>query len=194
MRLLLTVMIGFVTACAAQPQTPTAVKSKANSANTVEIDKNRKLSDIEELLTLLDIDRKQQQLISQMEIVFKQQADGMLSQISDSELRAKVVAQTQELQKQMLASLTQKLGFEALKQKYVQIYDETFTAEEIAGLLAFYKSSAGQAFLEKNPDIMAKTAAVVQQAMGDTQSEMQKIFSSWMGSAKANSSAQVGQK
>lgn len=50
-----------------------------------------------------------------------------------------------------VAVMSEEFNWPKMKPQYVQLYRETFEQEEIDGLVAFYKSPAGQAFINKMP-------------------------------------------
>jgi hypothetical protein len=62
--------------------------------------------------------------------------------------------------------MRQELTWARLKPIYVDVYRDTFTQEEIEGLIAFYRSPAGRAYIEKTPLAMQKSAQAVQSLMG----------------------------
>ena len=68
-----------------------------------------------------------------------------------------------------LALMRSEFTWDKLKPQYVQLYRETFDQEEIDGLAAFYRSTAGQAFINKMPIVMQKSMAI-------SQSQMQALF------------------
>jgi len=72
-----------------------------------------------------------------------------------------------------MAVIRTELTWDKLKSQFVQIYLETFDQEEIDGLVAFYRSTAGQAFVDKMPVLMQKSMAI-------SQSQMQTIFPKMM--------------
>ena len=53
----------------------------------------------------------------------------------------------------MLALVLNEAGWKAIKPEMVQLYASTFTEGEIDGIIAFYKSPTGQAFLQKAPEL-----------------------------------------
>jgi hypothetical protein len=53
------------------------------------------------------------------------------------------------------------------------LYDEVYSEEQITGILAFYKSPAGQAFLNKMPLLVSKSMEMRQ--MADLIPEIQRI-------------------
>jgi hypothetical protein len=68
-------------------------------------------------------------------------------------------AKVQETQRRMLESV--KTLLDKIRPQLVKLYGETFSAEEIDSILAFYQSPAGHALLDKRPVIMSKTIALL---------------------------------
>ena len=62
-----------------------------------------------------------------------------------------------------------------MKDRYVRLYDETFTAQEISGILEFYKTPTGSAMLDKMPVLISKSMTIAQEQMGDLMPEIQRI-------------------
>ncbi len=56
----------------------------------------------------------------------------------------------------------------------IQTYDETYTEDEIDGILAFYRSPAGKAFLAKTPQLMNRTMTLMQQQMASVQPQLEQ--------------------
>jgi hypothetical protein len=59
-----------------------------------------------------------------------------------------------------------------------------FSSEEIAGLVSFYRSPVGQAWVQKNPAIMEKATALSQQIMREADPEMEKLKDAWVEKMK----------
>ncbi|TJZ73208.1 DUF2059 domain-containing protein [Chitiniphilus eburneus] len=49
-----------------------------------------------------------------------------------------------------------------LKPDYIKLYRDTFTQEEIDGLIAFYKTPAGQALVDKMPLVLQNISGILQ--------------------------------
>lgn len=62
--------------------------------------------------------------------------------------------------------IRKEINWADLKSAYIKLYAETFTQEEVDGLLAFYRSPAGVALLEKMPLVTQKSTAITQQRIG----------------------------
>src|SRR5262249_30712907 len=65
-------------------------------------------------------------------------------------------AKLQELQSKILALIKTQMSWEKMRPAYVKACNETFSEEEIDGMLAFYESPAGRAMQEKMPMFMSK--------------------------------------
>jgi hypothetical protein len=79
--------------------------------------------------------------------------------------------------------LKSELSWNRLKPLYVQIYKESFTQEEIDGLLAFYRSQAGQAFVAKMPQVMQRSMQASQDQMRTLAPRMQEAMKQVMQEA-----------
>ena len=124
---------------------------------------------IEEMFRLMNIDRMMQQVMSQMKAMTEQQISGM-------KLPPEGQAAAQESQGRIMELVAERMSLEKMKPAYIQLYSEVFTDEELDGILAFYRSPAGRAMLEKTPLLMTKAMALVQKQMGDIQPEIEKMM------------------
>jgi uncharacterized protein len=71
------------------------------------------------------------------------------------------------------AVMRDEMSWATMKPMYVQIYSETFTQEEIDGLIAFYESPAGRAFISKMPMVLQKSMSFMQNRMDGMMQKMQ---------------------
>lgn len=124
---------------------------------------------IEEMFRLMNIDRMMQQVMGQMKTMTEQQ-------MSEMKLPPEAQAAAQESQDRMMKLIAERMSWEKMKPAYIQLYSEVFTEEEVDGILAFYRSPAGRAMLEKTPLLMTKAMALVQKQVGDIQPEIQKMM------------------
>lgn len=67
------------------------------------------------------------------------------------------------------------LKLEDIHPMMVKLYDETYTEADLDGILAFYKTSAGQTLLNKTPDLMDKVMGLVQQRVTSLSPEVDKL-------------------
>ena len=65
----------------------------------------------------------------------------------------------------LIVVMSEEMAWPKMKPMLVQIYSESFTQEEVDGVLAFYESPAGEALIAKMPVVMQKSMQMVQQMM-----------------------------
>jgi len=71
------------------------------------------------------------------------------------------------------AVLREEMGWSKLKPDFAAIYAETFTQQEIDGLIAFYQGPVGSAFIAKQPQLTQRSMQLMQQRMPAV---MQKVM------------------
>ncbi len=81
--------------------------------------------------------------------------------------------------------IRKEINWADLKGAYLKLYAETFTQEEVDGLLAFYRSPAGVALLEKMPQVTQKSAAITQQRIGPLVEKLKASMAQTVQDAKA---------
>jgi hypothetical protein len=101
-------------------------------------------------------------------------------------LRGQVTTPEQEkimddLAKKISTDIGTELSWANMKPLYTQVYSETFTQQEIDGLVQFYESPTGKVFVSKVPQVMDKTMALMQARIGPLMRNLQKSI---MDSAK----------
>jgi hypothetical protein len=84
-------------------------------------------------------------------------------------------AKAQEMQNQILDLVKARMSWDKIRPEYVKIYSETFTEDEVSGILAFYESPAGRAMLSKIPALLSKSTSIVQTQMGDLMPEIRRL-------------------
>lgn len=147
----------------------------ASCAMADEAGKNAK---IEEMLTLTKADAITIQVMDQVKSMQK----AMLSKMDvPEEARAGI----QEMQEKLFEYVHERMDWAKLKPAYIKMYGETYSEEELNGIVEFYKSPAGQAMLAKLPVLTQKGMAIVQQQMGDIMPEIQKMAQEMQEKAKA---------
>jgi uncharacterized protein len=57
------------------------------------------------------------------------------------------------------------------------MYADVFTEDELRQVVAFYKSPGGQAFLDKTPQLMQRSIAMMQGLMADIMPHLQEMTS-----------------
>ncbi len=92
------------------------------------------------------------------------------------------------MQKIALDLLFEGLSWKSLKEEYIQLYAETFTEEELQGIIEFSKSPLGKKMAEKSPILMQKSMEIgrqhAQQVMPRVQQAIQDYMKENIESAK----------
>jgi uncharacterized protein len=133
-------------------------------ANAEELTKQGK---IERILALTNSDATVNQMFSQMK--------AMVASQMPSGATPEQIARVHEVQDKLLEAVKTRMSWDKIRPQYVRIYDETFSAEEIDGIFAFYESPAGRAMQEKMPLLVSKAMAVAQSQMAGIMPEIERI-------------------
>lgn len=114
----------------------------------------------EELLVLMKLPETLEQSFAAM----RQAMPAQLAQMSKAMGEELPPEATQQTDKTMQV-LSEELRWEKMKADYVGLYASTFTAAELQGLIAFYQSPPGQAFIAKQPALMQASMQLNQKLM-----------------------------
>ena len=140
---------------------------------------------IEELFSLMKVDQMQKQMVSQVQAMVGDQIEKSLPpEIQKSQDGSKMVAEVKDFQKRVFDLMMDRVDFARMKPDYIRLYDETFSAEEVAGLVAFYKTPVGQSYLSKMPVLTSKTVVLIQRMLGDLMPQMMKMTADWANEMK----------
>lgn len=115
----------------------------------------------EELLVAMDMPGSIEKSFAMM----KQMLPAQIERMSQASGTAKTSANVSEQTDKMIDVMAEALSWDKIKDDYVAMYAETFTAEELKDLIAFYKSPAGQAFSQKQPELTRRGAEMTQKLM-----------------------------
>ena len=85
-------------------------------------------------------------------------------------------AKAQEVQSKILDLVKSRISWEKMRPSYIKLYSETFSDEEVSGILAFYQSPPGRAMLAKMPALLTKLIEVAQAQMAELQPDIQRIL------------------
>jgi hypothetical protein len=86
----------------------------------------------------------------------------------------------------------EELSWDTLKPMFIRIYSESLTQEELEGMVAFYKTPAGQAMVNKMPRVMQATMTEMQQRIGPMVQRVMAASQEAIAEAKAQRAAKAG--
>ena len=127
---------------------------------------------IEQMLKAARSEEMLDQMMTQMTSGMEQ---GMQQALKGQTPTAAQKAKMDEFRNKLSALMHEELSFAKMKDVYMQVYRESFTQEEVNGILAFYNSPAGKAFIEKMPAAMQKSATLAQARMGPLLQKIQAL-------------------
>ena len=102
----------------------------------------------------------------------QQQAQDMMQGLAQQSLRGKSPTPAQEaaitrMTARMVALIQEQLSWERQEPMYMRLYTQTFTEDEVAGMLAFYETPAGRATIEKMPLVLRQISQESQRSMAE---------------------------
>ena len=147
------------------------------SAATAADQDNRKAL-AEELVSIMQPEKMVNQTMEQVSAVMKQQMQSM-------DIPASMKAETDRMAQEMMAYVKEKLDWSKLKPQYVDMYADVFTEDELRQVVTFYKSPGGQAFLNKTPQLMQRSMAMMQGVLSDLPQRMQEMAQKIKNDAEA---------
>lgn len=131
-----------------------------------------KQAKVEELLQLTHMDHLMSQMIDQMTARMKASSDQQAATMHFTPEQKTIYDDYQQKLNQLMASY---LNWDKMKPVMVQVYSDTYTDDELNGILNFYRSPAGQAMVAKSPQLMNKTMSAMMQQMGTLQPQVQQL-------------------
>jgi len=91
------------------------------------------------------------------------------------------------MKQRMIDVMQSQLAWEKMEPVYLRLYQETFSEEEVASMLAFYSTPAGKALVVKMPELVQKTMREVQAMISTMTPKMQQIEREFIEELKAAS-------
>lgn len=131
-------------------------------------------SSVDELLKCLQVDKLLNQALTQMTNGMSKAMDQKLqSTIGARELTPPQKAAVERFRTTFAKTVQDELSVTKIRAIYLQCYKETFTQDEVDGVIAFYKSPPGEAISEKYPQVMKKAQSMMQEKMGPMSTKVQ---------------------
>jgi hypothetical protein len=146
-------------------------------APAMRADEVSKRAKVQDLFVTMHMDRTMAQM---MDLVMKQVHQMTGAMPGADQMTAEQKKLIDDFQKRVEVMVTDSMGWKALEPEYVTLYANTFSEEEIDGLLAFYKSPVGQTFLDKTPELTTKGGAIAQAKMAEVQPKLNAMLEDMM--------------
>jgi uncharacterized protein len=137
---------------------------------------------IKQLLELAQAHKLIDSVMAQMDELMKQ---SIQQATQGQEIPPKVQKDIDKRQAEVVGFMKELLDWNKLEPMYVRIYQKTFTQAEVDGMIAFYKTPAGQAVISKMPAAMQNTMNEMQQMMTPVMQKMQRMQQDVVAEMKA---------
>ena len=117
-------------------------------------------------------------------------ARNLVKNTANPEDRAKL----DEFQKKISQLMDSQMGWKALEPDYVNMYANNFTDEQLDAIIAFYKSPAGVALVDKLPMLTSQAMQIAQLKMAAFQPQLRQMLDDFAKTAASHSdpSSQTG--
>lgn len=90
-----------------------------------------------------------------------------------------------QMRAKMLALFKEQISWDALEPMMMDIYQKSFTEQEVKGMLDFYKSDAGKAVIAKMPMVMQYTMQAMQLRMAGLMPKIEQLQKDTVAQLKA---------
>lgn len=141
-----------------------------------------KQAKVQELFDVMHMDRTVGQMMSRINRMIEQSAQTLPG---TEQMTAQQKALAQDFMHQAMNLSETEMSWKSLEPEYERIYAATFSIQELDAIIAFYKSPAGQAMLDKTPELTQDSMQVVQRRMVELQPKMRALQEQFMEKIKA---------
>jgi uncharacterized protein len=124
------------------------------------------------------LDGIQSQLKEMMHGIVQQALGGKIPTLDQQEA-------IDRMENKLLAIVQRELSWEKREPMYIHLYQELFTEEEIAGMLSFYGTPAGQAVVNKMPTLMQRSMLEMQEMQRKLGPEIRRIQQEFISELRA---------
>jgi hypothetical protein len=135
-------------------------------------DEAGKKAKIDELMQLTNMNHLMDQMLSQMTQRMKTSASEQEDTLNLTPAQKTVYENYQQKISQLI---TDSVNWDKMKPIMVQVYSETYTDQELDGILTFYRSPAGKAMVAKSPQLMTKTMTLMMEQMKTLQPQIEQL-------------------
>ena len=124
-----------------------------------------------ELIALLRVDRT----VAQISGSVNTQTSAIIRRVVGATPTPDQQAKGEAFQKKVNDLLGQQITWPTMEPAYIDLYARTFSDEELDGLVAFYKSPAGKALVERGPALSTDAQKIPQQKLIDLQPQLNQL-------------------
>jgi hypothetical protein len=116
-------------------------------------------------LRLLELTDMRKQMESSMNTMANAQVAMVTETLRKAGVPEEEIRKREAQQRELPALVLKELNLETIARDAALIQAEIFTEDELRGMIAFYESAAGRAWVSRAPDIMTRMMALMQKRM-----------------------------
>jgi hypothetical protein len=109
---------------------------------------------------LLDVMQTQRLMEEQFEAMRKTQLDAFQQLTQAQATSPETKKRAQAVQTEMMKLMKEEFAWKDMEAEFAAAYASTFTEDELRGLIVFYESPVGRAFIAKTPELTERTVAI----------------------------------
>jgi hypothetical protein len=136
-------------------------------------DRSSKDRKVHEMLALMRMEETTNRLEQEQEAHLRATAE---QELAGAKLDPDQRKSFEELQRKLIHLLRETTTWKAMEPKFVKLYSDAYSEEEIDAILLFYRSPAGQAMLAKAADLTEKSIAISQRSMAAVAPKIQEAI------------------
>lgn len=133
---------------------------KLSSSKIGEADVKATLADAEDVLSKMKFEEMFAKILEQQKNAMIEMTKNMTGKVKGAE-----AADIAAFQAKVMDTMFAEMNADSMKGEFARIYSEVFTKAELKGLGDFYGTAAGQAMIDKQPEIQKKTMEVMMPRM-----------------------------
>jgi hypothetical protein len=108
------------------------------------------------------------------------QMDGLMKQAMQQATEGKPVStkvqkHIDKFEADLMSTVKEEFSWEKMEPLYLRVYQKSLTQSEVDGMIAFYKTPAGQAVITKLPVILQNSFAEVREMMGPMMQRIERM-------------------
>ena len=162
------ILVAFVVACLGL----TAAAFAQNTHPASQAESKPSEASVRHLLDVMQVRQIALTLSSQMDTMFDNMVNKQLEGQTMTPEQQKEVEARRNAARDMVKEL---LSWESMESLYLKVYGDTFSQQEIDGMIAFYTSPAGQAVIAKMPLAMKNSMSEMQLRVRDMIPKIQQL-------------------
>jgi hypothetical protein len=124
------------------------------------------------MITLAHVDRLNNQVMD----TIMQQTMAVATQNAGGSLTVEKRTALEAFQKKLMDVLQPQIGWKAMKPAFADLYARQFSEEQMDAIIAFYKSPAGVALMDKMPEINQEANQLMQDKIVALQPKVRQMF------------------